>query len=107
MKPKLYIIIPKHLKMSPGKMASQVSHATALAVMANPDVAWETVPTFIVEAKDMHALFRIMANVNPKAGKVYPYMDARPTTQGTGAQITAVAVFFESAIVKLDLPLVK
>lgn len=90
---KLVIVVPKSLGMSPGKLASQVSHVTARVASFRPDIVWETVPTLICETKDHAALYRVAASAEEKHFKAFLYMDSRPTTENTGGEITAMAVF--------------
>lgn len=95
---KLVVVIPKSLGMSPGKMASQVSHATALAVMKFPKEEWEHIPVLIVHCKDLAHLYKVAADTaRDSATWVFPFMDSRPTTQNTGGKITALAVFYYGA----------
>lgn len=94
---KLVIVVPD-IGMTPGKVASQVSHVTALVTSdpANGNVTWESVPTIITQVDGYTELYALASRAEKMGVTAYLYMDSRPTTEDTGGKITALAFFCES-----------
>ena len=93
---RMAIIVPKSLKMSPGKLASQVAHAALRCGIMAPKrrlTAYLKEETkLVLEAKDSAAMRRIAKKAEAAGLTNYVFTDRAPTTEGTANKVTAMCI---------------
>ena len=94
---KQVILVPMWLGMSPGKVASQCCHVTALVATDLP-YTFPTIACRIIlrveTKKDMAILWNWVANSRVKR---FRFKDHAPTTEGTDGKFTAYSFVGEAA----------
>lgn len=93
---RMVIVVPADLKMSPGKLASQVAHAALrCGVKAPRRVLTEYLheETKLVLAAKNAAMMRRIAKRAEKSGLTHHvFRDSPPTTEGTENKVTAMCI---------------
>jgi peptidyl-tRNA hydrolase len=93
---KMVIVLPEHLKMSPGKAMSQAVHVAvelgARAGIAEPSKFNAMFPVLVCRAKSDVTILKLAHRAADLGIPYYIFTDCNPTTEGTAGKITGFGV---------------